>query len=78
METQQREKLVVQYRGVAETIAFSNIIYLESNAHQLCIVTTTDRIMIYEKLDDYEKKLNAFFVRIHKSYLVNMNSSGVC
>lgn len=73
IDRQQKEKIVVQYKGVTETIPFANIIYLESSAHQLFIVTTTQRISVYGKLDDYEKKLNNSFIRIHKSFLVNMN-----
>lgn len=70
---QQKEVLVVQYKGVVETVPISNILYLESQAHQLFISTINDRILIYKKIDDYEQKLDQLFVRIHKSFLVNMN-----
>ncbi len=73
MKKRQEEKIVVQYKGITETIAFSDIMYLESKAHQLFISTITDRILIYKKLDDYEGVLGDSFVRIHKSFLVNMN-----
>ncbi|MGN0431116.1 MAG: LytR/AlgR family response regulator transcription factor [Lachnospiraceae bacterium] len=73
IDKQKSEKIVVQYRGITETILLLNIIYLESCAHQVFISTTTDKIAIYKKLDEYEKELQHSFVRIHKSYLVNMN-----
>lgn len=73
IKKRQEEKIVVQYRGVTETIHLSDIVYLESKAHQLCISTITGQIQIYKKLDDYEEVLDASFVRIHKSFMVNMN-----
>lgn len=67
------ERIVVQYKGVTEMIAFSDIMYLESKAHQLFISTIAERFLVYRKLDDYEKLMGNTFVRIHKSFLVNMN-----
>lgn len=73
-EKKRREEyIVVQYRGVTETIPFSDIMYLESKAHQLYISTLTQQIQVYKKLDDYESILNKTFVRVHKSFMVNMN-----
>lgn len=72
--TQDRKnRITVQYKGVMESIPLEEILYLESSAHQLLIHTGQTIINIYEKLDDYEKKMQESFVRIHKSYLVNMN-----
>ena len=45
---------------------------LESKAHQIVIHTLSGEVTIYEKLDVYEKRLHKDFVRIHKSFLVNM------
>ena len=73
IKKRQEEKIVVQYRGVTETIHLSDIVYMESKAHQLYILTITERIQVYKKLDDYEKILDALFVRNHKSFMVNMN-----
>ena len=68
-----RNNLIVHYKGVAETIPFHNIQYIESNAHQLLFYLRSDVITVYDKLDDYESKLQPGFVRIHKSFLVNMD-----
>lgn len=73
MKQQRSRKLVVQYRGITETVPLSGILYLESSAHQVYIATTKERFCVYKKLDDYEKELSPLFVRIHKSFLVNMN-----
>ena len=64
--------LIVQYKGTAERIACNSILYMESRAHQIWIFTLTGTIMVYEKLDEYEKGLKEGFLRTHKSYLVNM------
>lgn len=66
------EALMIQHGGTTEKIPCSQIRYLESKAHQLVIHTMSGEITIYEKLDVYEKKLHKDFVRIHKSFLVNM------
>lgn len=66
------EALMVQHGGTTEKIPSSQIRYLESKAHQIVIHTLSGEVMIYEKLDVYEKKLHKDFVRIHKSFLVNM------
>ena len=68
-----KDKLVIQYKGVTETLHRNHIIYVESKAHTLFIHTLTEKITVYDKLDEYEKKLRDSFVRIHKSYLVNMD-----
>lgn len=66
------EALVLQHGGTTEKIPSNQIRYLESNAHQIVIHTLNGEISVYEKLDVYEKKLSKDFVRIHKSFLVNM------
>lgn len=73
IKRRQTQKIVVQYKGITETISFDDIVYMESKAHQLFINTISEQILIYKKLDDYENLLNEAFIRIHKSYMVNMN-----
>lgn len=73
IKKRKEEKIVVSYKGVTEVIAFSDIIYLESKAHQLYISTSFKKILVYKKLDDYEEIMQSSFVRIHKSFMVNMN-----
>lgn len=68
-----KQALTVSYRGELETIPYRDILYVESRGHQLFIVKPDSVITVYEKLDHYEKDLNTEFVRVHKSYLVNMD-----
>ncbi|MDE6845492.1 MAG: LytTR family DNA-binding domain-containing protein [Lachnospiraceae bacterium] len=53
-----------------------NILYVESRGHKSIFHYMEEKIVayqIYEKLDSVEKRLeNCNFLRIHKSYLVNM------
>lgn len=53
-----------------------NLLYVESNKHKSVFYYQKEQLtkyQIYEKLDDIEKVLAGFgFLRIHKSYLVNM------
>ena len=69
----QGEKILIKQKGNARSVLFSDILYLESQGHQLYIHTKTEKILLYKKLDEYEEQMNTTFVRVHKSYLVNMN-----
>lgn len=53
-----------------------NLLYVESKKHKLIFFYQEEKLMgyqMYEKLDHIEKELAPYgFLRIHKSYLVNM------
>lgn len=59
-----------------KTLYTDNILYIESKKHKSVFTyLETERMnyQIYEKLDHIEQRLNGYgFLRIHKSYLVNM------
>lgn len=64
-------------RGMQRKINLRNLIYVESSLHNVIYhVLNNDRtecISIKRKLDDVENELQMFpFIRIHKSYLVNL------
>lgn len=69
----QEEKILIKLKGNTQNVLLSDILYLESQGHQLYIYTKTEKILMYKKLDEFEEQMNTSFVRIHKSYLVNMN-----
>lgn len=59
--------------AVEYNIKLKDIIYIESYGRQLVYHTSDNNIEVYEKISDAENKLNNFdFLRIHKSYIVNM------
>lgn len=58
------------------TLKKSAIIYLESVKRQVLIVTEEEVISVYEKLDALSDRLvtwNGTFVRIHQSFVINLN-----
>ena len=49
-----------------------DIIYISSNLRKLLIATKSERITVYGKLSDYEKKLLKLnFIKPHQSYIIN-------
>lgn len=60
--------------NVISKIPFDQILYFESSRRVINIVTTYGTFHYYDRLDaveEYIKQKNCFFIRIHKSYLVN-------
>jgi len=58
------------------TVTLSTILYIESNLHKLVFWIMNEELKPYKKygkLDDIDKSLAEYgFIRIHKSYLVNI------
>lgn len=69
---QNTKRLYISKKGEERSIAYEDILYLESCAHQVVLHLKTENVSVYEKLDTYEKELSGYFTRCHKSYLVNM------
>lgn len=75
-----RETLPIQVNGEVINIPLDDILYLEVQQHYVTVVTkkmTLDKKQkehsFYASLSDLEERLEPFgFLRIHKSYLVNM------
>ncbi|MEG0485613.1 MAG: LytTR family DNA-binding domain-containing protein [Oscillospiraceae bacterium] len=56
-------------------LTISEVVYLESKNHHVTIYLKNNRIIqLYRKLTDLEQQLSVSgFLRVHKSFLVNMN-----
>lgn len=54
-------------------IRFNEIKYIESFSRKIIVHETRRNTELLMKLDDFEKELPPYFLRIHKSYSVNMN-----
>lgn len=73
---QREETQKFQFREGVKEIPLSRIIYIESNLHKIYMVIKEDtvkRYTMYGKLNDLESQLGSRFIRIHQSYIVNMN-----
>jgi len=56
------------------SLEISNIIYLESALRRINIYSNTQQFTYYASINEEEEKLKKYdFVRIHRSYLVNMS-----
>ena len=64
--------LLIRNRGVAMTVRFSEILYLESSGHIVAVQTKSDHYLCYGRLEKFLEQLPEYFVQCHKSYIVNM------
>lgn len=60
-----------QNNHVLQRAPIVNILYFESTNRKVNIITTTDMLEFYDKLDNVESQVPSQFFRIHKSFLVN-------
>ncbi len=65
--------LTITVKGRMYRIPFNEIVFIESEGHQIIIKTVEDEIRFYGKLDDMIPKLPLSFRRCHQSYLVNLH-----
>lgn len=65
--------LTLQTKTGIEKINIRDIYYVESRIRVLSIHTRTDRETVYMKMDDFINQLPDTFLRVHKSFLVNMD-----
>lgn len=72
------QKIELPFQEGKREVLISNIVYVESNRHKVFFHikqkdTTMDQLFLYDKLDNIQNSLEDYgFLRIHKSYLVNM------
>jgi DNA-binding LytR/AlgR family response regulator len=69
----QNKFLMIQLNRNIYRIYFHDIIYFISDKRKLIVVTDENTYEFYGKLDDIEKEVPSFFIRIHQRYLVNLN-----
>lgn len=54
-------------------VKLSDILFIEAQGSYLKVLTETDTIMTFGKISDFTQKLTDRFVRVHKSYIVNID-----
>ncbi len=71
-----KEVFVFRYKGMTNSIKLHGILYFESDKRVVRVyMENGEKFVFYAKLDMVEKKIrryNHLFLRIHKSYLVNV------
>lgn len=65
--------ITIASRGIFHRIKCSNIYYAESSKRIITLTGEGETWTVYMKMDDLEKILPKYFLRCHKSYIVNMN-----
>lgn len=68
-----QDKLLVQNKGVATAIPYSEILYFENEGRKTNVFFVNGNTVINERLEDIRKTFPLFFLNCHKSYTVNMN-----
>lgn len=78
IESQQQldnDKLVLRTGGQTLTLRHADILFAETNKHNLIIhLKNADNIVLYKSMREFEQLLEEYdrFVRCHSAYLVNM------
>ena len=54
-------------------VEYDKVLYLEALREYVNIVTTDSKMMIYKRMKELEEQLPGNFVRIHNSYIVNID-----
>lgn len=68
-----RETLRLQCRGAYVDLPFDSVLYLEVMQHSVSVVTADETYTVNASLSSFEQQLERHgFLRVHKSYLVNM------
>lgn len=67
--------LNITYRGRSRLLKYSDIVYISSSNHKLCLyLTDGSEIFCYSKLDELASQIKSdLFVRCHKSFMVNLS-----
>lgn len=73
LRKQQEDAQIYHYKDGLETkvLSLGEIMYFQSLAHKIMIHTKTETKEFYGKLGEIENRIPGYFIRIHKSYLVN-------
>lgn len=73
LDRARRESLAVRAGGATRMVPAQAIEFIESHKRKLAIHTDEGELQTYATLSDAEDRLPIYFLRCHKSYLVNMN-----
>ncbi|NND78889.1 MAG: response regulator [Maribacter sp.] len=67
------DRIFIRYKGKMNKLLFSDILYIEADRNYCKVVTSSTQYLITATLKSMEKKLNRHnFLRVHRSYMVNI------
>ncbi len=66
-------RLLVKTKKEIYWIPYSRILFIEKLQKDVYIHTADDAVAIRQNISDIEKKLSSSFLRVHKSYIVNID-----
>ena len=64
--------VIISSGGETLKIYESEIIYVESFLHYICVHTNSCEYKLKENISDFEKKLSRDFFRVHRSYIASL------
>lgn len=74
LERQVAKSIVIQRGTSCEVILLSRIVYCEVQGRKIYIHQSDRRIIdYYDKLEDFERRVDGRFFKCHRSYLVNLD-----
>ena len=66
-----RESIYVNVNKRFVKVIFGDILYIESVKDYIHIHTASEKIITKEKISEFEHKIPTYFLRIHRSFIVN-------
>lgn len=72
LERRKAHGIMIQKGGNLHIVDAQSLLYIESRARVIKVVTDEDVLEAYSKLDSFSRQLDKRFVQCHKSYVVNM------
>ena len=78
IQEQKRDHIILKANKKNHKIQLEEILFIESLDNYIRVHTTGNSLICYEKLSGIEQKLPAGdFIRIHRSYIINLNKVDV-
>lgn len=71
---EQSQFLFIKDKGVYQKVLISDIQYIQSSSEYVTIYTKARRTMLYSSMDGMLKRLPSNFIRVHRSFIVNLNA----
>lgn len=71
-ETEKEGSLLIKNGGLVHKVVPEDILYVENQGRKLVFHTKEGMFSCYGKMEEYEKRLPAYFFRCHRGYLISL------